>query len=597
MTEQQRLLWLLSMPACAEVNQAMEGLTGVNYNTGEQNKDMTKARQSRDWKDTLTVLSYLQEHNPFSNDPSFRNIATGENALSTVNVDTAQSVGTAILKSMDGLTPAEFTFKRKDQAVTLGMQSSVRIDGDQIQVDPQLLFQRLVIVAQNSDELESALKYELCSYPPALFDSSLLLREAKKPALADAIWGLIGPHVPADNVVDGCQYVLDGGALLQRIPWSHGSTYKDICHQYTEYVTKKYGKAVVVFDGYESNNTKDMTHHRRSKGKIGATVTFTADMIVTMQKEQFLANRQNKQQFLSMLSEELQKANCETYHASGDADLLIVQKAVQCATTNNTVLMGDDTDLLVLLCYHASLDSHDLFFCSESRKTTKKPRIWNIKATKQLLGPDICKHILFLHAVLGCDTTSRLHGIGKGASLKKFKESDIFREQAEVFYAHSASTDDVAEAGEKAMVILYNGTSTDTLDSLRYHRFCEKVASSSTYVQPQVLPPTSGAAKFHSLRVYLQVQEWKGSTSDGPRPTEWGWQKCVEGFVPVQTTLPPAPEKLLRVIKCNCQADCSTLRCTCKKNNIECTPACGNCRGSSCTNSIQMPCDDDDDIV
>lgn len=259
---------------------------------------------------------------------------------------------------------------------------------------------------------------------------------------------------------------MDGGALLQHIPWSHGSTYKDICHQYTEYVRKKYGKAVVVFDGYESNNTKDMTHHRRSKGKTGTTVTLTANMIVTMQKEQFLANRQNKQKFLSMLSEELQKANCETHHASGDADLLIVQKAVQCATTNNTVLIGDDTDLLVLLCYHASLDSHDLFFCSESRKNTKKPCTWNIKATKQLLGPDICKHILFLHAVLGCDTTSRPHGIGKGASLKKFKESDIFREQAEVFYAHSASTDDVAEAGEKVMVILYNGKSTDTLDSL-----------------------------------------------------------------------------------------------------------------------------------
>ena len=107
-------------------------------------------------------------------------------------------------------------------------------------------------------------------------------------------------------------------------------------------------------------------------------MTFTADMIVTMQKELFLANRQNKQRFISMLSEELQKANCETHHASGDADLLIVQKAVQCATTNNTVLIGDDTDLLVLLCYHASLDSHDLFFCSETKKSIKKTCIWNI---------------------------------------------------------------------------------------------------------------------------------------------------------------------------------------------------------------------------
>lgn len=35
--------------------------------------------------------------------------------------------------------------------------------------------------------------------------SSFLLQEAKKPALADAIWDLIGLDVPADNALDGSQ--------------------------------------------------------------------------------------------------------------------------------------------------------------------------------------------------------------------------------------------------------------------------------------------------------------------------------------------------------------------------------------------------------
>ena len=62
-----------------------------------------------------------------------------------------------------------------------------------------------------------------------------------------------------------------------------------------------------------------------------------------------MANRQNKQQFISMLREEQQKASCETHHASG-VDLLIVQRAVQCSTTNSSaVLIGDDMELLVLL--------------------------------------------------------------------------------------------------------------------------------------------------------------------------------------------------------------------------------------------------------
>ena len=100
MTEQQRLLWLLPMPARAQVNQSMQELTGANYNTVEQNKDMSKARQARDWKDTLAVVQCLHDRNPFGNDPSLRNIATAVHAHSTVNVDTAHSVRAAILKSM-----------------------------------------------------------------------------------------------------------------------------------------------------------------------------------------------------------------------------------------------------------------------------------------------------------------------------------------------------------------------------------------------------------------------------------------------------------------------------------------------------------------
>ena len=41
------------------------------------------------------------------------------------------------------------------------------------------------------------------------------------------------------------------------------------------------------------------------------------------------------------------------------------------------------------------------------------------KAIKEQLGPEICSNILFLHAVLGYDTTSHLFGIGKGTYLQR----------------------------------------------------------------------------------------------------------------------------------------------------------------------------------
>lgn len=142
---------------------------------------------------------------------------------------------------------------------------------------------------------------------------------------------------------------------------------------------KKYEDAIVVFDSYEITYTKDMTHLRRTKGSPGITVTFRADMT---HNEKRIVSFQNKHRFIIMLSEQLQKKNCETHYASGDDSLLTV-KSVQSAKLTNTVLVDDDTDLLVLLCYHESLKSYDLFFCPQPKKNTKITPIWNIKATKK----------------------------------------------------------------------------------------------------------------------------------------------------------------------------------------------------------------------
>ncbi|CAM1318906.1 Uncharacterised protein at_DN1059 [Pycnogonum litorale] len=128
------------------------------------------------------------------------------------------------------------------------------------------------------------------------------------------------------------------------------------------------------------------------------------------------------------------------------------------------------------------------------------------------------------------------------------------------------------------------GSLGESLKVVRHKRFCQKVASSTSHVQPQSLPPTSTAAKHHSLRVYYQVQQWKGIAADELRPDDWGWWESSRGLVPLQTDLPPAPQELLKMVRYNCQTDCSSLKCTRKKHDIECSAACGNGRGSACTN-------------
>ena len=67
--------------------------------------------------------------------------------------------------------------------------------------------------------------------------------------------------------------------------------------------------SIIIFDGYEVASTKDLTHTRRNKGKLGPTVSLTAEMTRTSTKELFLSNKLNKQKFVHMLGAELEKYN------------------------------------------------------------------------------------------------------------------------------------------------------------------------------------------------------------------------------------------------------------------------------------------------
>ena len=55
------------------------------------------------------------------------------------------------------------------------------------------------------------------------------------------------------------------------------------------------------------------------------------------------------------------------------SDVLIIQTAIQSSSTANTVV-GEDTDLLILLLHHANIDSKELYFRPEPKQNTKKVR-------------------------------------------------------------------------------------------------------------------------------------------------------------------------------------------------------------------------------
>ena len=183
-------------------------------------------------------------------------------------------------------------------------------------------------------------------------------------------------------------YVLDGGSLLHRLKWtegstyssiadayatftvaSYGSTYSSIADAYASFTVASYGKATVIFDGYGEPSTKDITHTRRKTIVGKKVVNITKATKFVGKKDDFLSNESNKKSLIGMIIVCLHQNGCHVIQAEGDADVDIGRASVIMSTTKSTTVIGEDTDLLMLLLYHGNLDSKDLFFQSDKGKS------------------------------------------------------------------------------------------------------------------------------------------------------------------------------------------------------------------------------------
>ena len=80
------------------------------------------------------------------------------------NIHKAKDVGQVIIDSMVGERLYELSFEWKRQDITLAPRISVIINNEPVQVDPQLMFQRLRAIAtrETNENPTSLFKYELC---------------------------------------------------------------------------------------------------------------------------------------------------------------------------------------------------------------------------------------------------------------------------------------------------------------------------------------------------------------------------------------------------------------------------------------------------
>ena len=107
-----------------------------------------------------------------------------------------------------------------------------------------------------------------------------------------------------------------------------------------------------LMDTRKGHPLKNNINQRRGRN-VHHVVSFTAQTEISGKNEEFLSRDTNKQILVQMISDQLRERDCIVVNAHGDADEDIVKTAVETSLQHTATLIGEDTDLLVLLLYYA----------------------------------------------------------------------------------------------------------------------------------------------------------------------------------------------------------------------------------------------------
>ena len=114
------------------------------------------------------------------------------------------------------------------------LAKDVKSEGENVHVNPNALFLRLVTLLERQEDVTWFFKSELTPFPNSLF-KSFQMSKTNKAVLKHYLTSYIQESQPAPHMM----FVLDGGAVLQRVKWLPKVTYNDVVAQYLGYIQNK----------------------------------------------------------------------------------------------------------------------------------------------------------------------------------------------------------------------------------------------------------------------------------------------------------------------------------------------------------------------
>ncbi|CAH3151769.1 unnamed protein product, partial [Porites lobata] len=321
---------------------------------------------------------------------------------------------------------------------------------------------------------------------------------------------------------------------------------------------------------------KKLLSHTKTKAEL---TTFLAKKV--KERGQVL-----RRQLVVAWGKECEATHKDMGHLQSDheeADTKIILHAVDATADGATDLTihSPDTDVLVLAIRRSSEMCLNTSFVT-GRGTSH--RSIKLQPIAEALGPEKTAALPAFHAITGADNTGSLSGKGKVSCWKAFLEADdsVLNALAKLGREEEPGTDIKVGIERFVCQLCLPRTDITTVKELRWFLFRKKQAESDK------LPPTQAALHQAILRAHFQLLVWNKDTEPNPvlpSPSDYGWVMENAEWVPVMTTLPPAPEAVIELVKCGCSKErCSTNRCQCRRAGLLCTDLCSCSDDSECEN-------------
>ena len=352
-----------------------------------------------------------------------------------------------------------------------------------------------------------------------------------------------------------------------------------------------------IFDTYVAGSVKDAERLRRTKTTPIDIHSIAANVPLPKNLNTFWPSSSNKTMLQVFFKEHIiSEANTKFPHATvvmsgtgGDAptpavsfqnsivqlpelcydieeaDLRIIPHAMHAARAGykRIVVLSSDTDVLVLLIYYWNvLNEQGLEEVWIRAGVGNSVRHIPVHTLCAKLGSDVCRILPSVHAISGCDNTSKVGT--KSAALKANPVMYLTGFGRSANYGEECS----ANAESYIVQLFKKDSQFKTLDELRYWLYHHSKATSL-----QDLPPTSREITSHIRRAFYITHMYTTclETPSKLDPLQYGYEYSLDGLL-----LPSNDRKILPddlILGCKCKK-CARQSCECKRNAIPCISFC-----------------------